>query len=190
MDAADSAIVMGMAQGYLMDFIGAALAKRVLQYPDIPPASRLELLERLNKLTDSYFTADALKMIEPMSDTGYEIFKEAKSLDPSKDETHCAASFEILTRQAVLDHLISLNPSILAAAKHCHARHLPAELPPQPAEPPPRPPGAMGAAQFALMQRRSNGTPTQHRSHRPADQINRMGGGLPDWTFDNERDRQ
>ena len=55
--------------------------------------------------------------------------------------------------------------------------------------PPPRSPTVMGAAQFAHMQRRFNGVqPTQHRSHVPPEQIGRMGGGLPDWTYDAEKD--
>jgi hypothetical protein len=45
----------------------------------------------------------------------------------------------------------------------------------------------MGAAQFAHMQRLKNGV-TQHRSHHPSNQINLMGGGLPDWSYDSEKD--
>lgn len=60
-------------------------------------------------------------------------------------------------------HLVQLNPSILAAIKQRAAERQTQHAAPPPAEtPPPRPPGAMGAAQFAHMQRRTNGTPAQH----------------------------
>jgi hypothetical protein len=130
-----------------------------------------------------------LASISPMCDTAFAIFSEARSLDPPQDETHCAASFQVLATPSVFRHFVQLNPSILAAIKHNASGRQDRHAAPQPAETPPlRPPGAMGAAQFAQMQRRSNGAPIQHRSHHPSDQINRMGGGLPDWTYHSEKD--
>ena len=187
--AIDDKLLANVADGHKWSFIVAALAKRVLQIPGIKPADRLRVLERLNSLTDDWFTADMLAGIAPMCDTGYAIFKEAKSLDAAQDNTHCQASFEVLATLKVFRHFCTLNPSILAAIKQRAADRQDRHAAPQPAEtPPPRPPTAMGAAQFAHMQRRSNGTPAQHRSHLPPDQINRMGGGLPDWTYDSEKD--
>jgi hypothetical protein len=40
----------------------------------------------------------------------------------------------------------------------------------------------VGAAEFALTQRRANG------SHYGPDKIARMGGTLPDWVYDSEKD--
>jgi hypothetical protein len=185
----DDELCLHVADGHKWSFIIAALTKRTLQIPGIKPADRLDLLERLNGITDRYFSADVLASISPMCDTGAAIFREARTLDPPQDDTHCAASFNLLATPSVFRHFVQLNPSILAAiklrAEGRQDRH-PAR---QPAETsPPRPPGAMGAAEFAHMQRRANGV-TQHRSHHPSDQINRMGGSLPDFAYDNESDR-
>ncbi len=54
-----------------------------------------------NALTDSYFTPETA--IEPMGDTEYQIFKEAKSLDPPGDKT-AAATFRVLTSPRVAWH--------------------------------------------------------------------------------------
>ena len=127
-----------------------------------------------------------------MCDTAAAIFHEARTLDPPKDETHCAASFDVLATPSVFQHFVKLNPSIMSAIKYRAANPQDRPAAPQPAEtPPPQQPGPMGAAQFAHMQRRMNGhnDGTQHRSHFPSNQINRVGGGLPDWTYDNERDQ-
>jgi hypothetical protein len=176
------------ADGYKWSLIGTSLAKRALQIPGIKPADRLRLLERLNGLTDDWFTADMLATIEPMCDTGYAIYEQARTLDPADDKI-CNASFTVLATPKVFDHFLKLNPSIMAAIKQ-HAAGRRDTPPPPPDEilsPPPQ--TVMGAAQFAHMQRRSNGIqPTQHRSHVPPDQIGRMGGGLPDWTYDSEKD--
>jgi hypothetical protein len=183
----DDELCLHIADGHKWCLIIAALTKRMLQIPGIQPADRLDLLEKLHRLTDRWFSADMLAGISPMCDTGYAIFREARTLDPPQDDTHCAASLDVLATPSVFQHFARLNPSIMAAIKHRAATRQDRQQVPQPAEtPPPRPPGAMGAAQFALMQRRSNGTPAQHRSHLPPDQINRMGGALPDWTYDNE----
>jgi hypothetical protein len=184
----DDELCLHVADGHKWSFIIAALTKRTLQIPSIKPAERLDLLERLNKLTDSYFTADMLAGISPMCDTGYAIFKEARTLDPPQDETHCDASFNVLATPSVFRHFAQLNPSIMAAIKHNAGGRQDRHAAPQQAETlPPRAAAAMGASQFAEMQRRSNGV-TQHRSHFPKDQINRMGGDLPAYAYDNEKD--
>ena len=187
----DDELCLHVADGHKWALIVAALTKRTLQIPGIKAADRLHLLEKLNGLTDGYFTADLLATIEPMCDTGYAIFKEARTLDPPQDESRCAASLHVLATASVFQHLVRLNPSIMAAIKHRaptrHEQHAP-----PPAETPPRAPGAMGASQFAHMQRRMNGHNgvTQHRSHFPSAQINRVGGGLPDFAYNNESDRK
>jgi hypothetical protein len=185
---ANDDLCLQVADGHKWTFIATALTKRTLQTPGIKPAARLDLLEKLNGMTDDYFTGDMLASISPMCDTAYAIFKEARSLDPPQDDTHCAASFKVLATPSVFRHFVQLNPSILVAIKHRADGRQDRHPAPRPAEtPPPRPPAAMGAAQFAHMQRRTNGV-TQHRSHHPSDQINRMGGGLPDWSYDREKD--
>jgi hypothetical protein len=185
----DDELCVQVSDGHKWSFIVAALAKRVLRIPGIKPADRLALLEKLNAMTDDWFTADMLAGIEPMCDTGYAIFKEAKSVDAAQDNTHCQASFEVLARLKVFRHFCALNPSIMAAIKQRAADRQDRHAAPQPDETPsPRPQTVMGAAQFALSQRRSNGTPTQHRSYVPPEHIGRMGGSLPDWTYDSDKD--
>ena len=115
-----------------------------------------------------------------MCDTGAAIIHEARSLDPPQDETHCAASFQVLATPSVFRHFVQFNPSMLAAIKYRAACRQVQHAAPQPAETAPlRPPAAMGATRFAEMHRRTNGM-TQHRSHYPPNQINRMGGELPE----------
>jgi hypothetical protein len=185
---ADDDLCLQVADGHKWSFIIAALTKRTLHISAINAADRLDLLERLHKLTDSYFTADMLAGISPMCDTGYAIFKEARTLDPPQDKTRCAASFDVLATPSVFRHFVRLNPSILAAIKHRAACRQEQHVAPQPAETwPLRPPAALGASQFAEMQHRTNGV-TPHRSHYPRDQISGMGGSLPDFAYDNERD--
>jgi hypothetical protein len=184
----DDDLCLHVADGHKWSLIIAALTKRVLEIPGIKPADRLDLLERLNGMTDRWFTADLLASISPLCDTGAAIFHEARTLDPPQDGTHCAASFNLLATPSVFRHFVQLNPSILAAIKYRASTRQDRPPTPQPAETPPlRPPGAMGAAQFTHMQRRMNGPNgvTPHRSHYPRDQISRMGGGLPDWSYDN-----
>ena len=179
-------LCLHVADGHKWSFIIASLTKRALQIPGLKPADRLDLLEKLNSLTDGYFSADLLASISPMCETAYAIFKEARTLDPPQDTAHCAASFSLLATPSVFRHFVQLNPSMLAAIKFRASTQHEQHAAPQPAETPPRAPGAMGAAQFAHMQRRMNGHNgvTQHRSHFPSAQINRVGGGLPDFAYD------
>jgi hypothetical protein len=184
----DDELCVQVSDGHKWSFIVAALAKRVLRIPGIKPADRLALLEKLTAMTDDWFTADMLAGIEPMCDTGYAIYEQARTLDLRDDKSH-RASFGVLATPSVFRHFVQLNPSIMAAVKQRAAERQDRHAAPQPTEtPPPRPPTAMGAAQFAHMQRRSNGTPTQHRSHVPPEHIGRMGGSLPDWTYDGDKD--
>jgi hypothetical protein len=186
----DDELCLYVPDGYKWVFIIASLTKRALQIPGLKAADRLNLLEKLNGTTDKFFTANLLASISPMCDTAYDIFKEARSLDPPQDDTHCDASFQVLATPSVFRHFVKLNPSILAAIKERAASRKGQHAAPQPAsdETPPPPPTAMGAAQFAMTQRRANGSPSQHRSHHPPDKIGRMGGALPEWTYDADKD--
>jgi hypothetical protein len=102
--------------GYRYSFILAALTKRFLLHDEIQPADKLELLERLHSLVDFYFTTEMLATIEPASDTEWQIYETAETLDPA-DDKRARASFDILTSGTVFDHICTLNPSILAAIK-------------------------------------------------------------------------
>jgi hypothetical protein len=112
----DEALVVYTPQGYLMTFIIVALTKRALLMDEIKPAEQLRLLEKLNGLTDGYFTPEMLAAVEPMSDIECKIFEEAKSLDPAGDKSS-RASFGVLTSPRVFWHLATLNPSLLSAIK-------------------------------------------------------------------------
>jgi len=184
----DDELCLHVSDGHKCSFIVAALTKRTLQIPGIKPADRLTLLEKLNGMTDDWFTADMLAGIEPMDDTGLAIYEEVRTLDSPDDKTH-AASFNVLATPKVFAHFVKLNPSILAAIKHRADNRRDIPQPPPDETPPPRPQTVMGAAQFAMTQRRSNGAqPTQHRSHVPPEHIGGVGGSLPDWTYDAEKD--
>ena len=175
----DDELCLQVADGHKWSLIVAALTKRTLQNPGIKPADRLDILERLNGLTDGYFTADLLATIESICDTGYAIFHEARTLDPPQDDTHCAASFKYWQRRQCSD--ISSVQSVnarrdqiprsvpastargAAAGRNCAAA----------------PASGNGRHPLCRNARRTNGV-TQHRSHYPPNQINRMGGGLPE----------
>ena len=123
-----------------------------------------------------------------MCDTSAAIFREARTLDPPKDETRCAASFEVLATPSVFQHFVQLNPSIMAAIKLRAANPQDRPQHRNPTKSAAAPEHGHGRGAIRHTQRRANGTTSQHRSHHPSDQINRMGGGLPDWTYDNEKD--
>jgi hypothetical protein len=184
----DEELCLHLADGHKWVLVVASLTKRTLQIPDIKAADRLALLEKLNGMTDDWFTAAMLAGIEPMDDTGRAIYEQARTLDPAGDKTH-AASFNVLATLSVFRHFVQLNPSLMAAIRLRAAGLAGRPQQPQPNEiRQPRQHTVIGAAQFAMTQRCTNGTPSQHRSHHPSDQINRMGGTLPDWTYDSAKD--
>ena len=111
----DDLLIAHTPLGRRWNMIAASLAKRVLQ-EDMPAGLRLRFLECLNAMIGLNFTAEMLAMIEPMCDTAFEIWKEAKTLDPKNDKA-CMASFNVLASWRVFHHFLELNPSILAAIK-------------------------------------------------------------------------
>ena len=116
-EKSDEELILHVPCGYKLTFLIVALTKRTL-ISDLKPADQLYLLEKLNRLTDRYFSAAMLAMIKPMSDLEFQIYREATSLDPPKDTMHGAASFNVLTNPKVFGHFCTLNPSILAAIKY------------------------------------------------------------------------
>ena len=110
----DDKLVVHTPSGYQHMLLMAAYAKRGLQY-EMPAGKRLQLLEKLNGLTDNYFTPEMLAIIEPMSDTEMEMMHEAKSLD--REDDRLGQAFKVLTSWRVFGHFRRLNPSYLAAIK-------------------------------------------------------------------------
>ena len=72
--------------GYRYLMITAALIKRALLAPKMPPGERLELLEQLNSLPDAVFTTDLLVAIKPMTGAEAAMVDAAASLDGRDDE--------------------------------------------------------------------------------------------------------
>jgi hypothetical protein len=120
----DESLMMSMVVGHQIAFLAVALAKRGLQSPNIKPADQLMVLEKMGRVTDVWFASEMVAIIEPMSDIEYEIYKEAKKLDPpwpknksDLNSSHFKASTELLTSPRVFWHFCTLNPSFIAAAK-------------------------------------------------------------------------
>ena len=100
--------------GYMPMFILAALTKRVLQTEGIKGGQQLELLEKLNGLTDTRFTAEMLAMIYPSSDVEVEMIAAAREADPPKAK-RCERSFDIFMNERVFGLFVSANPGIRQA---------------------------------------------------------------------------
>jgi hypothetical protein len=109
----DDRLVVHTPVGYQHLMLWAAYVKRALQ-GDMKAGKRLRLLERLNSITDWYFTPEMLAAIEPMCDTGDAMMREALSLDGDKG---CENSFKILTSWRVFGHFRRLNPSLMTAIR-------------------------------------------------------------------------
>ena len=98
--------------GYRYLMICAALTKRALLAPNLPPAEKLDLLENLNALSDSVFTPAMLVAIEPMTNVEIQMYEAAAGLD-GRDDERCTASFDVLTRNAFAHFAhLSLAPAI------------------------------------------------------------------------------
>jgi hypothetical protein len=171
--------------GHKVTYWLVVVCKYLLQQK-LSVGERLRISEMLDNQKD-ILPADEIAMLQPAAAAELEIFDVVRKADPPNKadppECGCRLSFNMLANARTFDLLIAANPSVLAAIEYRTAIRAAAPQP-EPADPPP-------PSVPTVMQRRSNGIqPTQHRSHVPPDQISRMGGGLPDWTFDNERDRQ
>jgi hypothetical protein len=116
----DDLLIVHTPSGHQWNMIAASLGKRALQRK-MDAGLRLRLLECLNGMVDLNFTADMLAIVEPMCDTAFQIWNEAKTLDRESDKA-CMASFRLLTSRRVFHHFITLNPSILAAIKFREAQ--------------------------------------------------------------------
>jgi hypothetical protein len=111
----DEKLIVYVPSGHQWNMVMVSVLKRMLQ-TELDARHRLRMLESLDRMRDIYFTSEMVAMIDPICDTGLEIWREAKSLDRPGDKT-CMASFRVLTSWRVFNHFIRLNPSILAAIK-------------------------------------------------------------------------
>lgn len=102
--------------GYMPMFILSAMTKRVLQSAGIKGGEQLALLEKLNGLTDRFFTAEILAMISPASDIECEMIAAAREADPPKTK-RCEASFNIFMSERVFALFASANPGIREAVR-------------------------------------------------------------------------
>jgi hypothetical protein len=93
-----------------------SLTKRFLSSHSTSTSERLNILEKMNSLTDQFLTAEMVSAIKPMSDVEYEMLSAALSLDGG-DAKRAATSADILTRSDVFGLFVRLNPSLLAAIK-------------------------------------------------------------------------
>lgn len=185
-----------MPHGMMVTYWFVVICKYLLQNK-MPVAKRLRVSELLDNQKQSGFYGlpeQIIATLQPAGAAEVEIFNAACKAN-SPDERG-KASFEILGSGRMFDLLTLANPSVLEAIKAdiAHRKGGVVEyLEPSKAEQNKKYPaqfsGAMSAAQFAHTQRRMNGHNgvTPHRSHYPPNQINRVGGDLPDWTFDIER---
>jgi hypothetical protein len=104
-------------RGHRYSMITAALIKRVLVDPKLPPTEKLEFLEKLDALPDDIFTRAVLVAIQPMTDAEASMVDAAASLDGA-DDKRCDASFKILTGQAFRHFAsLSLAPAIALMGK-------------------------------------------------------------------------
>ncbi len=120
----DESLIVHTPPGHLMKFIMAAVTKRALLTPNITPAWQLLLLEKMNAMTDVYFTPEMLATIQPMGDTEYEIYREARSLDAPGDKAKMT-SFRILTSPRVFWLFVMANGSLLDAIKMRATAYMP-----------------------------------------------------------------
>jgi hypothetical protein len=112
----DELLTVYVPPGHMLTLIGTALMKRAVQSPGIKPGEKLRLLEMVNGWTDLWFTPEMLALVDPMSDTEFQIYREAKSLDP-EDDKRCQASFDVLSSPRVFWHFFTLNRGIANAIK-------------------------------------------------------------------------
>jgi hypothetical protein len=132
---ADEEVIASVPSGYRWLVLYATLFKRCLACDPMTVGERLELLEALNRMTDMYFTAEALALLAPADDGTIAAMRAAWQLD---GDSALSPSFEVLTGAAVFDSLVRANPSILAAIKIC-TRGQDRAPAPQPSETPQQP---------------------------------------------------
>src|SRR5258708_7190455 len=79
---------------------------------------RLRFLEFLDSCTDNFLTAEAISIIDPICDEGYEMLRETRKLGAKK-------SLDVLARWEIFNAFVALNPSLLSAIKLSSCRSRP-----------------------------------------------------------------
>jgi hypothetical protein len=95
--------------------IGFSIVKRYLA-ENIPTEFRfrfLQYFEKFEGLTNGWLSADAVAMIDPICDSGYEIVQETRKLVPSKE------LLGVLAKQEVFIVFAALNPSLIKVIRYC-----------------------------------------------------------------------
>ncbi|MCK1542209.1 hypothetical protein IVB12_09565 [Bradyrhizobium sp. 179] len=76
-----------MSYGHRYTLVMASLTKRCLQ-GKLPAEMRLEFLQHLEKMTDTWLTPEVIAIVEPMEAKGIELSEEARKLGWKGDRTH------------------------------------------------------------------------------------------------------
>jgi hypothetical protein len=118
MTPAQKDAVMSVPRGYWHTLVIISCTKTILSSYSMKAGERLQILERLNRLMDATITAEVVAMIAPMPDVGMQISAEARTLD--REDKAGDRSFRLLTEPSVLELLLAVNPTLLAAIERCH----------------------------------------------------------------------
>ena len=105
----DESTIVHVPVGHRSTMVVISETKRLLSMK-LSAEHRLRFLEFLDSCTDTFLTAEAVSIIEPMSDEAYEMVKEARRLGAAK-------ALDIFARWEVFNAFILLNPSLLTAIK-------------------------------------------------------------------------
>jgi hypothetical protein len=96
--------------GHRYSLLAAALIKKCLQQK-LPDAERLQYLEMLDSMIDTYITPEMLAVVQPMSDAEFGFVEEADKL-VAPDDKLAKAKFDLLTSDKVFGWFRQLNPSL------------------------------------------------------------------------------
>jgi hypothetical protein len=102
-----------LAKGYKYTLVLASVTKRALA-GEMPAEMRLQFLEHLEKMRDDFLSADALSLVQPIDNSGYEIVAEAMKLGPFKALDVYADKFDVFA---------GLNPSLLVAVEEAARKY-------------------------------------------------------------------
>lgn len=94
--------------GYMYTLVLASRTKRVLQAKGLPEESRLEFLNHLENMIDTWLTPEMIAAIEPMDDRGEQMASEIMKVGPKKALDLYAKSFVAFA---------ALNPSLIGVLK-------------------------------------------------------------------------
>jgi hypothetical protein len=116
--------------GHAFFFVAAAVAKRALADLPMKAGERLRLLEQMNRMLGSHFTAEMLQLIEPASDAELAMVTEAQSLDPKgprKSDATLPPSVHLIAQS--VEHFARLNIGIRSVLQlYSAGRHVVADL--------------------------------------------------------------